>query len=110
MEDIVVIDTKDYAQVVFDDVHENYSENQPIECWFNLNELLKADTSDWIGIFKVGFVNCKDFVCRQYIDLEFVSENKGKIVFEGISSFFYLQIIYSAIRGLIFVVEIFPFR
>lgn len=83
MEDLVMIESKDYAQVVFDDVKECYSENQHLECLFNLNELLKADSSDWIGIYKVGFTNYKDFVCKQQIDFDSISDFKAKIVFQG---------------------------
>ncbi len=85
MEDLVIVESKDYAQVVFEDVRECYIERQPLECLFNLNELLKVNETDWIGIYKVGFSNYKDFVCMQPIDLNMIQENKGKITFDGLN-------------------------
>lgn len=84
MEDLVMVESKDYAQVVFEDVKECYSENQDLECLFCLNDLLKADASDWIGIYKVGFSNYKEFFSTEQINLEHINENKGKVVFKGI--------------------------
>jgi hypothetical protein len=82
MEDVIIVDTKDYAQVVFEEVKEFYSEKQTLECYFHLNELLKAKENDWIGIYKVGFSNYRDFVCMQAIDLEQIDGNKGRIIFD----------------------------
>ena len=87
MEDIVIVESNDYAQVVFDEIKECFIENQTLECHFTLNELLKADASDWIGIYKVGFVNHKDHYCFAPINLEAIHENKGKIIFKGILRF-----------------------
>jgi hypothetical protein len=81
-EDIVIVETKDYAQVVFDDVKECYSESQPVECVFTLNSLLKINPTDSIGIFKVGFTGPSDYVCQEPINLELINENKGKLVFD----------------------------
>lgn len=86
MEDLVIVESKDYAQVVFEDVRECYAESQSVECYFNLNELLKASDADWIGIYKVGFGNYKDFVCIRQVELRSIVDNKGKIVFDGNSS------------------------
>ena len=97
MEDIVIVESKDYAQVVFDDVKECFMENQPLECLFNLNELLKPNGSDWIGIYKVGFVNIRDFVCTQPVSVESIDNNKGKVTFQCMISFVCLLIF-----GLIF--------
>lgn len=78
----MIVESKDYAQVVFEDVKECYLENQPLECLFNLNGLLKASDTDWIGIYRVGFNTYKDFVCTQQVNLSLINENKGKIVFD----------------------------
>jgi hypothetical protein len=83
MEDIVIVESKDYAQVVFDDVKECYTENSPLECWFNLNELLKADSSDLVGIYKVGFVNLREYVCAQSVAMDSIENHKGKVIFKG---------------------------
>ena len=50
----MIVESKDYAQVIFDDVENCYAENQAIECSFTINELLKPDSSDAIGIFKAS--------------------------------------------------------
>ena len=80
-DDIVIVETTDYAQVVFEDVKETFTNAKQLECSFTLNELLKADESDWIGIYKVGFENCNDYLANIMLDLEQVKENKGKVVF-----------------------------
>jgi Tax1-binding protein 1 len=83
-EDIVIVESKDYAQVIFDDVKECYTENQPLECSFTISELLKPDAADWIGIYRVGFTSCKDdYVCYLQVNPSEILENKGKVVFEG---------------------------
>lgn len=79
-EDIVIIDSSDYAQVVFEDVNECFSHCKPLECEFTLNELLTgSDSIDWIGIYKVGFSDCSDYTCNLPVDK--VTDNKGKVVF-----------------------------
>lgn len=83
MEDLVLVEAKDYAQVIFEDVSECYSINQPLECVFSLNELLKADSADWIGIYKVGFTNYKEFICKSSLDLTLLKDSDGKVVFQG---------------------------
>ena len=88
MEDLVIVESNDYAQVVFDEIKECFAENQPLECHFTLNELLKADASDWIGIYKVGFVHHKDHFCANPIKIEAIHDNKGTIVFKGKSADF----------------------
>lgn len=82
-EDIVIVDTKDYAQVVFDDVKECYVEKSPVECLFSLNSLLKASTADSIGIFQVGFNGHKDYKCIMPVNTDLIDSNKGKLIFEG---------------------------
>ena len=52
-EDLVIVESTDYAQIVFDDVRECYSFNKPLECLFTLNDLIKPNETDWIGIYKV---------------------------------------------------------
>jgi len=83
MDEIVIVESHDYAQVVFDEIKDCFTENQPLECHFTINELLKADPSDSIGIFKVGFVNHKDYYCHVQIDLNAIKANKGMIMFKG---------------------------
>lgn len=80
-EDIVIVDSSDYAQVVFEDVNECYTNAKPLECEFTLNELLKSGEGsiDWIGIYKVGFSDCSEYVCN--LPIESATENKGKVVF-----------------------------
>ena len=81
-EDLVIVDSSDYAQVVFDDVSECYSNVKRLVCEFTLNELLKTsgeESIDWIGIYKVGFSDCSEYVCNLPVDT--VTENKGKVVF-----------------------------
>lgn len=79
-EDIVIVDSSDYAQVIFEDVKETYTIAKPLECVFTLNELLRSDGADeWIGIYKVGFTTCAEFVCK--LSVEMVNESKGKLTF-----------------------------
>ena len=79
----MIVETKDYAQVIFEDVESSYSENQDLECSFTINELLKPDSTDSVGIFKIGFQVYKDHVCIEPIDVDAIKEGKGKVVFPG---------------------------
>lgn len=79
-EDIVIVESSDYAQVVFEDVRETYSNLKPLECTFILNELLQNEQSDdWVGIYKVGFSNCSQFICNQPVNSG--TEIEKKILF-----------------------------
>ncbi|CAF1053420.1 unnamed protein product [Brachionus calyciflorus] len=81
MDDCVMVQSQDYAQVIFEDLKDAYTENQDLECLFSFNDLVKMDSSDWIGIYKVGFTNCKDYICKQSIKIDSISESRGKVVF-----------------------------
>jgi len=79
-----MIESRDYAQVVFECVGECYTESQQLECFFTLSQLLKVEPTDFIGIFKVGFTNLKEYVLMKPINVELLTkEKKGKLVFEG---------------------------
>jgi hypothetical protein len=89
MEDIVIVESNDYAQVLFDDVQECYGEHKDLTCHFTLNEFLEIDKNDFIGIYKVGFIKHKDHVVLLNIDISEINEhNKGKLVFAGDLLFF----------------------
>lgn len=79
--DLVLVESKDFAQVVFDDVRDEYAENGTVECEFTLNELLAADETDWIGVYKVGFSSHRDFVCKAPVELALIANNHGKVCF-----------------------------
>lgn len=79
-EDLVIVESSDYAQVVFEDVKEVYTNTEDLECVFTLNELLKGDESiEWVGIYKVGFSSCSEFTAKSSIDI--INDNKGKAIF-----------------------------
>ena len=82
-EDLVIVDSTDYAQVVFDDVKECFSYDKPLTCVFTLNSLLRADKSDWIGIYKVGFTNCNEHLCIVPVSVDMIKDGKGKFTFQG---------------------------
>jgi hypothetical protein len=89
MEDIVIVESKDYAQVLFDEVQECYGEHKDLTCHFTLNEFLEIDKNDFVGIYKVGFIKPKDHVVLLAINVSEINEhNKGKLVFPGESLFF----------------------
>lgn len=81
--DLVLIDSKDFAQVVFDEVRDEYAEGNGIECEFTLNELLAADEADWIGVYKVGFASQRDYICKALVEPSLVLNNRGKVCFSG---------------------------
>ncbi|RNA08855.1 tax1-binding 1, partial [Brachionus plicatilis] len=83
MEDIVLVQSQDYAQVVFEDLNESYPENQDLECVFTLNELVRVENADWVGIYKVGFTNCRDFVCKKEINADQVIDLRASVVFNA---------------------------
>jgi len=82
-EDLVIVDSTDYAQVVFDDVKECFSYDKPLTCVFTLNSLLRADKSDWIGIYKVGFTNCNEHLCIVPVSVDMIKDGKGKFTFQA---------------------------
>ena len=53
MENKVIIESRDFAQVVFENVAEWYFESKPIECKFTLSQLFKVEPTDFIGIYRV---------------------------------------------------------
>lgn len=80
MEDLVIVDSKDYAQVIFDCTTEHFCNNEPILCEFTLSGLFEAKISDFIGIYKVGFANFQDFLAKKSLNEECLSS--GKVLFE----------------------------
>lgn len=83
MNDLVVVESNDYAQVIFEHVKELYFENENLDCYFNLNQHLKPDENDFIGIYKVGFNNYKEFKCKKNLDLSLINSSNGKLAFKG---------------------------
>lgn len=85
MDDLVIVEPKDYSQVVFDDVKESYPLNIDLIVHFTLNELLKAAETDFIGIYRVGFIQSKDYYAYQIINLNEINKenNKGSIVLQA---------------------------
>jgi hypothetical protein len=80
MEDLVIVDSKDYAQVIFDCTSENFADNEPILCKFTLSGLFEAKQSDFIGIYKVGFTDFQDFLAKKSLNKDL--NTAGEVIFE----------------------------
>ena len=88
MEDMVIVESKDYAQVLFDDVCETYANARPLECSFTLSELLTpANAGDMVAIFKVGFVHYTEYLCAKPVNVDKMTtapnKSKGTVVFDA---------------------------
>ena len=62
MEDLVIIEAKDYQQVIFEEIQDFYARNTNLNCSIIINDLLKINESDFVGIYKVGFKNLDEFL------------------------------------------------
>jgi hypothetical protein len=89
MEDLVIIEAKDYEQVIFENIEEFYPEGINLECLFSINELHKIDESDFVGIYRVGFKNSKDYFTCAAINMSKPNDDKKiKVVIDGKFYFF----------------------
>lgn len=84
MEDIVIIEPQDYSQVSFENIQETYPGGMDLQCFFKVNELMKIEDSDIIGLYKVGFKNSNEHVTSVAVNTKEINENgMYKVVMNG---------------------------
>ncbi|CAI9584200.1 unnamed protein product [Staurois parvus] len=52
---------ENYSQVIFPNINNSYPPKTDILCTFHKRNKFKSGTKDWIGIFKVGWQNTKEY-------------------------------------------------
>lgn len=55
-----------FAAVVFHNVQEIYIPRKDIRCCYSIKPSVSPTSSDWIGLFKVGWQSYKDYLCYEY--------------------------------------------
>jgi hypothetical protein len=79
---------KDYTHVSFEHVKEFYVQGgEPVECTLKFKQDLVntfdiEKDNDFVGIFKVGFTNCKDYLTVHHFDAHSIKDHKIKIHFD----------------------------
>ena len=58
----VQMDTSDYAQVIFHNIAETYPIDANIDCHYTVTRLLVPTSRDWIGLYKVGWSSCSNYI------------------------------------------------
>lgn len=59
----------DYLQVEFIDIKDQYDAERKLDCTFQIPELFAASNSDWVGIFRVGWLTIGDKICSLNVHL-----------------------------------------
>lgn len=78
----------EFVAVVFHSIQECYPPELNIECRYTIKPTVKPTSSDWIGIFRVGWQSLKDYVMYQWSPMPSVKYSDGKpisnrVVFPG---------------------------
>lgn len=58
-----------FTQVTFTDIHECYYCQKDVECQFAVSPVLKPDSNDIVGIYKVGWKSTNEFFCHKSISV-----------------------------------------
>ncbi|XP_002740197.1 tax1-binding protein 1 homolog [Saccoglossus kowalevskii] len=70
--------SSDFAQVIFQNVAESYPPDADIICHYTLTESIVPSTSDWIGLFKVGWTSARGYHTFNYVQPPATQEGKQK--------------------------------
>ncbi|KAL0984236.1 hypothetical protein UPYG_G00138900 [Umbra pygmaea] len=65
-----------FSQVVFQDIPHSYPPNVPVICCYTLTSAIQPNSRDWVGIFKVGWSNKKDY--HTFVWVEPSEDRKGE--------------------------------
>ncbi|XP_062342538.1 tax1-binding protein 1 homolog A-like isoform X2 [Osmerus eperlanus] len=56
-----VMETSNFAHVIFQNVGKSFLPQAPLECCYTLTPYLAPNPKDWVGIFKVGWSTARDY-------------------------------------------------
>ncbi|XP_051949080.1 tax1-binding protein 1 homolog A-like [Xyrauchen texanus] len=57
----VVMETSNFAHVIFQNVGKSFLPQAALECHFTLTPFINPHPKDWVGIFKVGWSSARDY-------------------------------------------------
>ncbi|VDI46799.1 Hypothetical predicted protein [Mytilus galloprovincialis] len=76
---------KEFAMVIFHNIPETYPADAHIECSYTLTSDLTPSRSDWIGLYKVGWLSTRDYIYYDWVNIpsnyEAGKDAEGRILF-----------------------------
>ncbi|XP_063425168.1 tax1-binding protein 1 homolog B-like isoform X4 [Mytilus trossulus] len=76
---------KEFAMVIFHNIPETYPADAHIECGYTLTSDLTPSRSDWIGLYKVGWLSTRDYIYYDWVNIpssyEAGKDAEGHILF-----------------------------
>ncbi|KAL3044068.1 hypothetical protein OYC64_003825 [Pagothenia borchgrevinki] len=58
---ISIMETSNFAHVIFQNVGKSFPPQVPLECCYTLTPYIPPHPKDWVGIFKVGWSTARDY-------------------------------------------------
>uniref|UniRef100_A0A667WP75 Tax1 (human T-cell leukemia virus type I) binding protein 1a n=1 Tax=Myripristis murdjan TaxID=586833 RepID=A0A667WP75_9TELE len=58
---VCVMETSNFAHVIFQNVGKSFLPQAPLECRYTLTPYITPHPKDWVGIFKVGWSTARDY-------------------------------------------------
>ncbi|XP_077937955.1 tax1-binding protein 1 homolog A isoform X1 [Gasterosteus aculeatus] len=58
---VSVMETSNFAHVIFQNVGKSFPPQAPLECRYTLTPFITPNPKDWVGIFKVGWSTARDY-------------------------------------------------
>ncbi|KAM8840464.1 tax1-binding protein 1 homolog A isoform 2-T4 [Spinachia spinachia] len=58
---VSVMETSNFAHVIFQNVGKSFLPQAPLECRYTLTPFITPNPKDWVGIFKVGWSTARDY-------------------------------------------------
>ncbi|KAM9838881.1 tax1-binding protein 1 homolog A [Aulostomus maculatus] len=58
---VSIMETSNFAHVIFQNVGKSFLPQAPLECRYTLTPYITPNPKDWVGIFKVGWSTARDY-------------------------------------------------
>ncbi|XP_056875958.1 tax1-binding protein 1 homolog A isoform X2 [Takifugu flavidus] len=58
---VSIMETSNFAHVIFQNVEKSFLPQAPLECRYTLTPYITPHPKDWVGIFKVGWSTARDY-------------------------------------------------
>ncbi|XP_067360968.1 tax1-binding protein 1 homolog A isoform X2 [Channa argus] len=58
---VSIMETSNFAHVIFQNVGKSFLPQAPLECHYTLTSYITPHPKDWVGIFKVGWSTARDY-------------------------------------------------
>ncbi|CAL9691077.1 unnamed protein product [Knipowitschia caucasica] len=58
---VSIMETSNFAHVIFQNVGKSFLPHAPLECHYTLTPYISPHPKDWVGIFKVGWSTARDY-------------------------------------------------